>query len=519
LGPSWLLPALYAAAALLLVVYVALIIMRRRTPSKTAVAAASPNKQLDRTGLLGAGYDRALIGLGFVNVDWQWLDANRRLLSALGYAKSEMTNLPLRFLTHPEDRKREAPLFADIRAGKRTGYTMSKRLLRKSGDYKNVRVQMLRVSETPPVFQVTIDDSAQSSSPVEALASALAEVNETAAVMCDTTGVITGWNKGAERLFGYPADEVIGTSWTKLHASETKESLTRMVTAAAQNGSARSLNTRRRQDGSTVVVRSVIIADLLRGESSGFLELCHEESAARMTTPKATSAATIEVEEEEPWTSVAGEEIPDTLTRIADDARTGTLRIRSTQGEKRFIFEHGQLVACTSDRDERLLGQLLVDEGVLDEAQRAAALAAHRQNGGSFGSSVVDVSSVTEDDIANTIRGKARNEIADAASWPRAEWLFGDNASNLSSEMIPLAIDVRSLLAELYPHGPLVGRAEAKKPIYHVAACTAAQDIPRAHRIYFNSPVEAEEKGFKPCPRCQSEDEKPKGKVSKSARR
>jgi len=358
----------------------------------------------------------------------------------------------------------------------------------------------------------------------------MTDVHDSAAILCDASGVITGWNKGAERLFGHDAEEIVSTPWMKLHVGETKESLTRLIGTAAQNGFARALNKRVLRDGSHVVVRSVIIPDLLRGDASGFLEICHEETAAARTAApaarendsalaktldenaamrdalaraessaaelaqtvaslKATNAelsrkvrllasairkmlparkpeeaqiadvasateAAVEqtLAEETTWRSVAGEDLGNTLAAVAEEARSGVLHLRSVHGEKRFVFENGQLIACSSDRDERLLGQLLVDAGVIDEAQRGAALETHRATGVPFGSSIVKLGLATEEDVAEIIRAKAKKEIADAAAWHQAEWAF-TQSTMATAEMVPIAIDLLAVLAEITPAG------------------------------------------------------------------
>jgi PAS domain S-box-containing protein len=280
-----ILPYLYGAFALALVAFGVVTLQRRkaRAGSSTPAAAAVPR---DRPQMLLSAFDRTNVGIGFLGGDGQWLDANRRLLSILGYSKTELGTLPMRLLTHPEDRKRETSMFADLRSGKRASYTMSKRLQKKGGEYRSVRVQMLRCAETPqPVFQCTVEEEGPHGSQVEALSRALADVHETAVILCDATGTITGWNAGAEKLFGYPEHDAVGMGWAKLHVSETRESLMRIIASAAREGFARTLNTRRRSDETTVVVRSVLVADLLRGDASGFLEICHPEESAAPARP------------------------------------------------------------------------------------------------------------------------------------------------------------------------------------------------------------------------------------------
>ena len=516
--------SLWALPALLVLVGVLLFRRRRKEPARRPVTALP----LDRPEMLQAAFDRASVGVGFVTGDGQWLEANRRLLSILGYSFAELGNLPLRFLTHPDDRKREAALLAEIRAGKRAAYAITKRLMRKGGDYRSARVHMLRCAESPqPLFRCIVEDSGHQSTPVEAIFAAMTDVPDSAAILCDASGLITGWNKGAERLFGHDAEEILSTPWMKLHVGETKESLTRLIGTAAQNGFARSLNKRVLRNGTQVVVRSVIIPDLLRGDASGFLEICHEETAAARTASpavresdsalakileenatlrdalaraesteaelrqSATSLKATNVElsrkvrllasairkmlparkPDEPriadiaaateaavdatlvemnWRSVTGEDLGNTLAAVAEEARSGVLHLRSDHGEKRFVFEKGQLIACSSDRDERLLGQLLVDAGVIDEAQRGAALETHRATGVPFGSSIVKLGLATEDDVAEIIRTKAKHEIADAAAWQQAEWAF--TASTVAAaDMVPIAIDMLAVLAELTP--------------------------------------------------------------------
>lgn len=432
----WVFPALLAAVAALAVLLMVLRMSRRRNAPKP-VAAPAP---LDRAGMLNAAYERSNVGIGFVDVEWQWLDANRKLLSILGYIKSDLTSVPLRFLTHPDDRKREAALMNDLRSGKRSSYSLTKRLLRKTGDYRSVRVHMLRCAETPQViYQCVIDESA-STSHVQTLANALADVQESAAILCDTAGNITAWNKGAERIFGFSAAEVIGTAWTKLHATETRESLARLVAKAAEQGFARSLNTRRCKDESHVVVRSVIVADLMRGGSSEFLEICHKEGAAKIASP-----------------AEARRDTPLPAMNASSPAAVSAFAARPQAAPDEEVILEIEPLPADGDRPS-------------PDAERAASRETH-----------------TVDDPSG--------------EWP-LEWDLDPEGPALPPDMLPAPVDVQAILSEVENPAPLVARANTKKPTYHEASCASAQNIPADQRIYFQSAAEAEQQKFRPCGRC-----------------
>jgi len=53
-----------------------------------------------------------------------------------------------------------------------------------------------------------------------------------AVVVTDMQGTITDWNKGAERLYGYPREEVLGQPVNILHVPEDREKITEEVISA-----------------------------------------------------------------------------------------------------------------------------------------------------------------------------------------------------------------------------------------------------------------------------------------------
>ena len=77
----------------------------------------------------------------------------------------------------------------------------------------------------------------------------------TAKVSKDLGGVITGWNKGAEQLFGYSAEEAIGQPGTLLIPPERLDEDYAILQRAQRGGRVDNFETvRRRKDGSLISV-------------------------------------------------------------------------------------------------------------------------------------------------------------------------------------------------------------------------------------------------------------------------
>ena len=84
---------------------------------------------------------------------------------------------------------------------------------------------------------------------------AIVESSETAIYAKSTEGTIIAWNTGAERLFGYPREEIVGRSATALMAPGDEEELHEILetTRSGERVGIR-LSSRRRKDGTVVPV-------------------------------------------------------------------------------------------------------------------------------------------------------------------------------------------------------------------------------------------------------------------------
>ena len=89
--------------------------------------------------------------------------------------------------------------------------------------------------------------------------------------MLDVDGTIRSWNKGAERLKGYAADEIIGQSFSVFYTAEDREKglPTRALTTAAKTGRFASEGWRVRKDGSRFW--ALVVLDAIRSEDGGLI--------------------------------------------------------------------------------------------------------------------------------------------------------------------------------------------------------------------------------------------------------
>ena len=99
------------------------------------------------------------------------------------------------------------------------------------------------------------------------LLAAIVESSDDAIVSMSLEGIIQSWNVGAERLFGYAAEEVIGRSITMLFPSHMREEELKILSRIRRGERVNHYETtRRRKDGSLVEVALTVSPILDRAE-------------------------------------------------------------------------------------------------------------------------------------------------------------------------------------------------------------------------------------------------------------
>lgn len=118
----------------------------------TADTLNEESDQRFRMALMGAAHGIALVGL-----DGGWLQMNEALCDMLQYSKEELLKLTFQDITYPDDLESDLDLLHECIGGKRDGYQMEKRYIRKNGEivWAHLAVAVLRAENGEPLYFIS----------------------------------------------------------------------------------------------------------------------------------------------------------------------------------------------------------------------------------------------------------------------------------------------------------------------------------------------------------------------------
>ena len=170
-------------------------------------------------------FDEAPIGMALVALDGTFTRVNRVLCEITGYAAEELRRLKFQDITYADDLNTDVALSEQLARGEIPRYQLEKRYIRKDGSLIDIMLSgsILRGPDTLPLcFIAQIEDISERKQAERALRhseakfSGIVSIAADAIISADMNQRITVFNEGAEQIFGYSKQEMIGTSVERL---------------------------------------------------------------------------------------------------------------------------------------------------------------------------------------------------------------------------------------------------------------------------------------------------------------
>jgi PAS domain S-box-containing protein len=194
------------------------------------------------------------------------IEFNAAAERTFGYTKAEAIGRPLADLIIPpalrEDHKAGLSRYLRTSTGRLIGNVIEITAVRSDGSELPVELAITAIhSERAPIFTGVLRDitARKRAAETRARLAAIVDSSDDAIFSMDLDETICTWNGGAERLYGYRADEVIGRSRAMLVPAGSTGELTAILDKAARGEAGEPFETQRiRKDGTLIDISLTI---------------------------------------------------------------------------------------------------------------------------------------------------------------------------------------------------------------------------------------------------------------------
>ena len=261
-----------------------------------------------------AAFDQSVMGMALTDIDGVIVKANKAFLRIVDRSADEVLGRDSRHMTHPDDQTNNVEAIKALRTAEQASMNFCKRYIRKDGSVVWTQVTLSRISAPdgkPLSLIATVEDITEQKRAQQALLEneqhlrlIFESAKDYAIFTTDSNGLVTSWNAGSERIFGYAASEILGKNSEVLWTPEDQASggSAEEREAALRTGAAQDKRWHMRKDGTRFFV-SGMLRPLLdeAGNLRGFTKVCRDVTAKRtaeeeLVKARAQLAQTIEAE-------------------------------------------------------------------------------------------------------------------------------------------------------------------------------------------------------------------------------
>jgi len=208
-------------------------------------------------------------GYALISADAVIQYASPSTIRILGYTPEEFVGHSIFEFTHPDENERLQVLFSRLVAQAGGVISAVYRYRHKDGRWCWLEATGTNLLDDPSVQAIVANyrdiTEQREAQRVRSELAAIVESSEDAIIGEDLEGIITSWNKGAERLYGYRAEEVVGKPVSLLHPPEPSDERTLLELLKSGERIEPLQTVRLRKDGSRVDV-SLSVSPILDGE-------------------------------------------------------------------------------------------------------------------------------------------------------------------------------------------------------------------------------------------------------------
>lgn len=134
------------------------------------------------------------------------------------------------------------------------------------------------------------------------------------------------------------------------------------------------------------------------------------------------------------------------LAWLAERRASGTLSLSRGMVVWRFHLQTGRVVVCSSAAREDLLGQLLLERGMIDEAHLVPALEESRRTGKRLGQVLTRSGLVSREELSRLLAQKIDRLLDDAMTWTDGRFFFDEQAPTRRRAGVPTSVDLRAVV-------------------------------------------------------------------------
>lgn len=206
--------------------------------------------------------------MALVDFEGAFLAVNPALCELVGRSRAELLGMTWLGVTHPDDVAPGQRELAELLAGDERTFRLPKRYIRPDGASVSVllTVSVIRGSMGEPMSLLTqvVDMTEEHRKDAElARLAAIVESSDDAILSKDLDGTILSWNRAAERMYGYTAEEVVGRTILTIVPAERRDEVEELLERVRRGESVRNLETvRLRKDRSPIDV-SLTVSPIL----------------------------------------------------------------------------------------------------------------------------------------------------------------------------------------------------------------------------------------------------------------